>query len=526
MKASAAIRRGFLLASLAAGCATVTPDTGSPGIEPEPRRATGGAPGTDHQDVRAPPPSARTPVPRDESTPALRDEARAGARVATEEPRTELLPAEPVSLDGLESPGDDAASGVGEPAATVGAAPLPAPGSPDHIAPATRDGERSPEPDIEVLPRPTLPAPPPAPAFVLAFESRDSRIEMPVEVPAPGEECDVQGRATVEGLRLSLLRYVPSASIHERIVLAPEGEEGFLALHVTLETPSQRHETWLVPGSRVFGQATFPAARIECLPRQSADQLAATRDLLERLQSPGAKILLEVKSDGRRLLFPAQEGGEIRIADPGYAVTVERIFGNFTLDPKTGSAHDVGSRPFNPAVQVRIEHRGRTRTAWLFSQLPAFSREAEDEHGIFSLVYPVTDHPHQRAEITVVDGGSGPSPVFLGRAGELHEGVVPLTGATRLAGVTIGIPERITSGRIKQTVQVDPRGRPAVLVAWQRGAREGTRWIPLGLELELRFEDAVFFAQLRPGNQASAGRSPHGVGSVAPAGHPPLRHPH
>ena len=81
------------------------------------------------------------------------------------------------------------------------------------------------------------------------------------------------------------------------------------------------------------------------------------------MQSPGAKIRLEVKSDGRRLLYAAREGEAIRITDPDYVVTVERIFGNFALDPKTGQAHDVGSRPFNPAVQARIEHGGRTRTA-------------------------------------------------------------------------------------------------------------------------------------------------------------------
>ena len=45
------------------------------------------------------------------------------------------------------------------------------------------------------------------------------------------------------------------------------------------------------------------------------------------MQSPGAKILLEVKRDGRRLLYPARAGEAIRITDPDYVVTVERVFG-------------------------------------------------------------------------------------------------------------------------------------------------------------------------------------------------------
>lgn len=547
MKAALAIGAGFLLAWLAAGCASGTDKLAS-GAGPDPAHASGGAPEAGPPDAPAPHPSTRPlPPSRDEPAPAHADETLVRPPVA-EEPRTVASAADPVSPEGFESsPGggtsnvaepsraDDApgpgsssespgagASAVAEPSSAADGAPGPGSMSESsgHAGPATGEATRSREPAVAV--RPTRSVPRIAPAFLLAFESRDSRIEMPVDVPALERECDVQGEATVEGLRLSLLRYAPSVSIHESIVRAPAGDDGFLALHIVLETPARRDDTWLVPGSRVFGKAAFPAARVECLPSQTAAQLAATRDLLKRMQSPGAKILLEVKSDGRRLLYAAREGEVIRITDPDYVVTVERIFGNFALDPKTGQAHDVGSRPFNPAVQARIEHGGRTRTAWLFSQLPAFSREAEDEHGLFSLLYPVPDPAHQRAEITVVDDESGPSPVFLARGRELHEGVIAPSGATRLAGVTIGIPERITRARIKQTVQADPQGRPAVLLAWRGAEREGTRWIPLGAELELRCEGAVFFARLLPGRQFSPGRSPHG-GPVGAPGDRPLK---
>ncbi len=502
---------GVVLLCIAAGCASID----------APRSSTSG----------------NTPATREAGKPP-EVEPPAETRPAAEPVRSpNVSPAAPVSLPSGTSTappveGAPAASAPEQPTPAATSAAVPAPSPPAPSPPAVK--EPLPVTQASELRASTTAgvSPPRPPSFLLALDPARGGpgVEVPLEVPDIGNEAELSQVIEIAGARLTAIRYSPRVLIDERIVPAPAGEPSFPALRLQLTSRTGQWETWLVPGSSLLGRSTLPPAVLECIPELEPGKLAETEAFLRKLASPEPKILLEVKRDGQRFILPAREKEETRRSDPDCTVEVLRSFKAVAIDSKTGEATDQDSRPINPAVQVRIVHAGKTRTAWLFSQYPEFSREAEDEDSIYRYLYPVADHPHQRSDITLVYSKTGPCKVFVAVGGKLHAVEVRPEEEVRVASFTLKLCERIAAARIAQTPHVNPRGGPAVLLSWESDGSKEERWIPVGAPEELRAGEAVLIARLRAGArdphagipQVEMGGEP-GPGRGLPPGHPVLR---
>jgi hypothetical protein len=267
------------------------------------------------------------------------------------------------------------------------------------------------------------------------------------------------------------------------------------------------------------------------LPELSPQDLAWKEAHLRELYTPSPKILVEEKRSGHLRLLPAREKEVLRLDHLDESLEILRMFRSFALDPGSGMPMDRKAGPHNPAVEVRVTRAGRTRTAWLFSNFPEFSREGEDDELILRFVYPGSGQ--SRPQVTIIDSSSGPLKFFAGVGGKFESGEIPLTGTTMIGGVRVGIAERIPSARIQQTFLEDIRGTSAVLIAWEKGGLKGERWIPLRVPEELRIGDALFWVRLRMGTQGVHGMSPRGGGEKKspkvypglPEGHPRIEDP-
>lgn len=415
-----------------------------------------------------------------------------------------------------------------EPPEEVPAASKPAT-SPAREIPATgKGGEKSATPE-STGPRSEPPEGPPP--FLLAIEpaAGGPMIEIPIVLDDPRVGTYKFGKeAEIAGARLSLRRYSPMAFIQEKLVPAPGG---FTALKLQFGAGNRRNERWLVPGSRLLGRLAVPGVLLEYLPELSPEDLAWKEVHLRELHTPAPKILVEEKRSGRLRLLPAREKEVLRLDHLDYSLEILRMFRSFALDPSSGMPMDRKTGPHNPAVEVRVTRAGRTRTAWLFSKLPEFSREGEDDEVILRFVYPGSGQ--SRPEVTIIDSSSGPMKAFAGVGGGFESGEIPLKGTTTIGGVRMGIAERIHSARIQQTFREDIRGTSAVLIAWEKSGLKGERWIPLRVPEELRIGDALFWARLRMGTQGAHGMSPHGGGEKKspgvypglPEGHPKIEDP-
>jgi hypothetical protein len=289
-----------------------------------------------------------------------------------------------------------------------------------------------------------------------------------------------------------------------------------------VEADGRKWNTWLVPGSRVLGRAALQSALVEYLPALSPQAFEATERLLQTIHDPEPKILLELKRDGSRHILPAAVGQSGRLSEPAYEVEVLRSFKCFAIDPQTKEPVDQSWQALNPAVEVRVRRGEATRTAWLFSRLPEFSRGAEDEDGILRYVWNLEEHPHRRAELTLVDAPEGPLEAFLAQKGAVRRLQLSVGKPVEAMGIRITIEERIPASRIAQLLSIDPSGFPAVLLAWKVGERDMERWIPAGATEELRVGDALFWARfVDETGEAERGRH----GSAAPQPGMPLNHP-
>ncbi|MBI4584466.1 MAG: hypothetical protein HY717_10635 [Planctomycetes bacterium] len=376
-----------------------------------------------------------------------------------------------------------------------------------------------------------VPPPGSPPAYLIHLESAagGKALDIPVEVADLTKASQLERAAEMSGMTFHLRQYSPRLLIDEKLAPCPPGQGGFPVLHITLKADKKDFDTWLVPGSRLLGQAYLPRAIVECIPERSPGELDDTEKFLRQLYSYEAKFLLEEKKTGRRFILPIVEGEPSRHADPEYTVEILHYYNSYAKDMKTGKPIDQDTRPLNPAVEVRIAHAGQSRTGWLFSRLPEFSQGAEDQDAILRFVYPGIKHPHQRAALTLVDASSAPLKLYVGLAGKFFQAELSPGETTIVEELSLKIAERMDLAKIVQTTRADPRGSPAVLIAWKNGDQIEERWIPMGAQEELRAGKELFWAWLQSSAAGAHGSSLHGGisgGAAAPggmpAGHPPL----
>lgn len=505
-----------------ASCAapkTQTPPAGvagSPQVSP-PRSAS---PEREAPSTRAP---ASSPVPAAAPEPVPAQVASPAPPAA--QPAPEPPPVEPATPAPASSPAD---------------APLPE-------APVAATEARSPEPPPG--PTPAASVPPPAPPAVepAPGASPDSKaaaasLQKPpylltLEPTGPGAAVDVSisvaslsraeplsVQARLGDLELEVSRYAPSVLIQEAVVPALPGRDGFPALQLFVISQENQWQTWLVPGSKLLGNVALPTVLVECLPEQNALELLATESQLSQLAAKGPKLLFESKADGRRLILSASQGSTSRVDFTGHEIQVLRFLNCFGLDSRTGEVVEQSQQPLNPAVEVKISRNGQSRTAWLFSQYPEFSRDGEDEVSLLRFIYPLPEHPHERASLTVIAAAQRGVRAFVGAKGKLYKGELLPGDYVQLGGFSLRLVDQLARATIQQTATEGDQGVPAVLLRW-KGAAPGERWVPLGVPEEIRAPGVSLVARLR-----STAQGPHGAESpggpnqgALPAGHPAIR---
>ena len=431
------------------------------------------------------------------------------------------------------------------PAAPAAPASIPAAAAPEAVKPAPAAPEVPPVPaappdavkveppkadDLLSVAAPevakVLPAVSP---FTLLIEpARGAKaIETPILLKDILKEEDLADAVEAQGTKFSFLRFAPSMGIQEKILAAPEGG-GPPALRFSIESEGQASETWLVPGSRILGRASFRSAVVEYIPALAPEEQEKAVALFKQIQTPTRKLLLERKSDGTRMVLSADPGRETVVEGlDDYRIEILKVFNCFAIDPKTGEASDQDARPLNPAAQVKITHAGKSRTTWLFSQLPEFSRDAEDEVAAVRFVWPIEGHPHQRAEILMVDSAGPVLKAFIGLAGQSYQAELPLGKAVSFMELKLNAVERIPASRIEQTAAPKAGGKAAVLLSWEAAGKKEERWIPVGVREEIRIGEAVFGARLLQGAGGKAAKAHAGMDAPQeppslPAGHPKI----
>ncbi len=367
------------------------------------------------------------------------------------------------------------------------------------------------------------PVPAPSPAFALEITSQTggAPVRMPVKVADAGRAGDAKAACEAFGVAFTLGRYEPSLRIRERFEAAPPDAGGIPVLRVAIRTQERTTERWLVPGSRTWGLAMVRQAIIECRAACAGEALGELERSLRALYDETPKLLVEVKRDGARRVFPVSVGAKLSLPDPAYAIEVLRVVKCFAIDPDTKAVKDQSEIPLNPAAEVRIAHGAEVRETWLFSQLPEFSQKAEDADARFRFVWPVKDHPHPRGEIVLIDAERGDLTAFVRTNTEVQKLTLGVGGTINVTGVELKLLERLPSARIVQETLSHPGLTAALRVSWGEG---GSRWVALGGAEEVRTDGKILCLKLVAGEEAPHGLTAEPVpeSGKLPPGHPPL----
>jgi hypothetical protein len=316
---------------------------------------------------------------------------------------------------------------------------------------------------------------------------------------------------------IRLLRMLPRAA-RDQVVKPDETNASPPAVRISIDGPGQSNPAWLVantPGRNSLTSFIAGWRYIAASNNQERDRLLAEFEN-ETTRSPRVSIS---RLDGTGYHeIPAEEGEAQDIATLGCKIRVKRFLNHFGLDKATKKVVNQSSERVNPAVQVEIEHDGKTGTRWVFAKFPDYKMGESDQLPFaIRLDCPLdVANPLPRFVIATVEGARHE---LWSRIGNKHK-ASPLELEQKIpvpsTNFTFHLGQFVPSGRLVETYRPTDGKNSIAALEFEyrdRSGRQSTVWVEVGGRKVLGDDQSLQVELWEKSAQESihAGNSAHGT---------------